>query len=70
MEHHRVESGGSQGIKHVRNGQGNGPIDDAAHAQQQILKVRSYKERDAQQRQPRGGAGSGEHGSLIHRHHK
>jgi hypothetical protein len=45
MEHHRVESGGSQGIKHVPNGQRNGPIDDAAHAQQQILKVRSYKER-------------------------
>jgi 2-isopropylmalate synthase len=37
-----------KGVKHVLNGEGNGPIDAAAHALQQIgisLKVRSYEER-------------------------
>lgn len=36
------------GVKHVLNGEGNGPIDAATHALQQIgiiLKVRSYEER-------------------------
>src|SRR5690606_11704610 len=57
VEHHLFENGSTQGIKlvvehngvkHVLNGEGNGPIDAAAHALQQIgisLKVRSYEER-------------------------
>ena len=61
VEHHLFESGTDSsksqgiklvvehnGIKHVLNGEGNGPIDAAAHALQQIgvsLKVRSYEER-------------------------
>jgi 2-isopropylmalate synthase len=57
VEHHLFENGNSQGIKlvvehngvkHVLNGEGNGPIDAAAHALQQIgvsLQVRSYEER-------------------------
>ncbi len=57
VEHHLFEHNNAQGIKlvvehqgvkHVLNGEGNGPIDAAAHALQQIginLKVRSYEER-------------------------
>jgi 2-isopropylmalate synthase len=57
VEHHLFEHNDAQGIKlvvehngvkHVLNGEGNGPIDAAAHAMQQIgvnLQVRSYEER-------------------------
>jgi 2-isopropylmalate synthase len=61
VEHHLFENAGDtnkqqgiklvvehNGVKHVLNGEGNGPIDAAAHALQQIgvsLQVRSYEER-------------------------